>query len=131
MHWSLKQQNVDQYVNEALSEQPPPFVYRYDLFRRVQNGRYGRNVSRLGVREIAADCKLSVRTVTEALKGNASKIETLWKLSKYFGVPWLLLFDIDRKLMSDIKDDGTGFIFTFLDPATPGKALGSREVQND
>lgn len=121
-----KRQRVRAHIDAARAESIPAELYRADLLRRVQNARYGSNVSKLGVREIAADCRLSVGSVTAALKGDAAKLETLWTLSRYFGVPWFLMFDVDRRYYCEVREDGTGIDFELIpDPATPETASGS------
>ncbi len=107
LSYTEKRERVRSHILATRAEPAPRETYRAELFRRVQNTRYGSNVSRLGVREIAADTNLSVGTITDALKGKATKVETLWKLSRYFGVPWFLLFDIDRRYLCQVTEDGT------------------------
>lgn len=126
LSYSEKRERVREHIKAIRDEDFPKDLYRSDLFRRVQNTRYGSNVSKLGVREIAADTGLAVGTVTDALKGNASKVDTLWKLSRYFGVPWFLLFDVDGKYLCEVLEDGTGIKFVEADKpkggTNPGKS---------
>jgi len=82
-------------------DEPAPAIYRADLLRIAkQKKKY-----KLGFRDIAAATNLSVGTVRDALDGTASKLEALWKLSRYFEIPWIALFDVDRKLRVELKKD--------------------------
>lgn len=122
-----KRQRVRAHIDAMRDEETPSTLYRSDLLRRVQNARYGSNVSKLGVREIAGDTGLAVGTVTDALKGEATKIETLWTMSRYFGVPWFLMFDLERRYIFQVREDGTGIDIDGTQiPATPDSASGSK-----
>lgn len=109
-----------------------PILYRADILRLAK----ARKNYRLGFRDIAAATSLSVNTVRDALDGNASKIEALWKLCRYFEIPWIALFDVDKKLTVILKErtrgDGlslgssyNGFEITAADFATPETASPS------
>jgi transcriptional regulator with XRE-family HTH domain len=98
-----KQNELAARTAKMAEDDAPPFIYRNDLFRRAKSAR-----SWLGFREIAAATNLSANTVQQAFEGNASKLETLWKLSRYFGIPWIALFDLDRKLTVKEKRNNDG-----------------------
>lgn len=111
-----------------------PALYQARLLRIAKD----KKKYRLGLRDIAADVGLSVTTVRDALAGNALKLDALWKLAKYFEIPWIALFDIDRKLTVGLvkdpdndsgyrwRDKYQGFEITAVAPdlATPVPALG-------
>lgn len=111
-----------------------PALYQARLFRIAKEYKK----YKLGLRDIAADVGLSVTTVRDALAGNALKLDALWKLAKYFEIPWIALFDIDRKLAVDLVKDPDnnsgyawrgrylGFEITAVAPdlVTPVPALG-------
>jgi transcriptional regulator with XRE-family HTH domain len=115
------------------TDEAGPELYQARLFRIAKD----RKKYRLGFRDIAAEVGLSVTTVRDALAGNALKLDALWKLARYFDIPWLALFDIDRKLTVDLVKDPDadryfckylGFEITGASPdlVTPDPALGSQ-----
>lgn len=94
-----------EFAKERNPDEPAPAIYRADLLRIAkQKKQY-----RLGFRDIAAATNLSVGTVRDALDGTASKLEALWKLSRYFEIPWIALFDVDRKLRIELKTEPKDF----------------------
>lgn len=124
MSWADRRKVQRKHLDAVRKEKAPAKLYNSRLFKIVQARRIGSNVTRLGVREIAADCRLAVGTVNDALNGNASKLETLWTLSRYFGVPWILLFDLEATIEFVVKDDGTG-----LEIITPRPADAARKAK--
>ena len=68
-----------------------PIVYRADLLRVAKGKCYG-----TGFRDLAGYTGLSVNTIREAFDGNATKIGPLYRLAKWFDIPWVLMFDVDR-----------------------------------
>jgi hypothetical protein len=102
-----------------------PLMYRYDLFQRAKRERYAE------IRTLAGYVELAPNTVRDVLDGNASKLENIWKVANHFRIPWLAIFDIDRKLTVEYDGEGREYVITAgLDgPATPIAALGSRGVK--
>lgn len=90
----------------------PPPMYRADLLRQARLGRrktltgslenYGRG-HEIEFRTLADLTKLSVGTIRQALDGNAAKLDSLWILANFFGIPWLELFDVEKRLQFDEK----------------------------
>jgi transcriptional regulator with XRE-family HTH domain len=78
------------------AEDVPAVLYRKDLLKRAKHARYG-----LGFRDIATATNLAPNTVQDAFDGKAAKLSTLWALARYFGIPWIALFDLDRKITID------------------------------
>lgn len=105
MSYSERKKTQRERVEAAMSEPMPKRLYRVDLFTRAKNAMIGENVGQLGVRQIAQETKLSANIVQDALNGKATKIATLWKLAKYFGVDWLQLFDVDVRLSYEDRED--------------------------
>lgn len=75
-----------------------PILYRADLLNAAKKAKG----YKIGFRDIAAATGLSVSTVCSAFDGNASKLESLWKLCRFFNIPWIALFDVDKKLTVEI-----------------------------
>lgn len=127
MHHSSKRQAQQDHVqafrnaDKIENEIGPPTLYRSELFRKMKNVRVGSNVGQLGDREIADGCRLSVGTVRAALQGSAVRIDTLWKMSRYFGIPWALVWDVDKRFTWEILEDGTGIAAHI----TPDSASGT------
>jgi transcriptional regulator with XRE-family HTH domain len=84
--------------NKQTTDVEAPKLYRHKLLQQAKYDRYG-----LGLRDIARYTHLSVNSVSDALDGKATKIETLWKLCRFFEIPWIALFDLDRKLTVERK----------------------------
>jgi hypothetical protein len=74
-------------------DRPAPPLYRADLFKKAKAARYS-----IGYREIADLTRLSVNTVRDVVDGQASKIDSIYIVARFFGIPWLDLFDVDREL---------------------------------
>jgi hypothetical protein len=109
---------VGKYTAAVAREDVPPELYRADLFRKIKAQRYGERGS-LTLTEIAADCELSINTVKGILDGNGSKIESIFRIARYFGVPWLAVFDVGKRFTLGQRSDGTGF--DILSGALDGK----------
>lgn len=106
-----KQNNVTEGVTG-----PPP-MYRPDLLRAGRLGRIWERNAKTGYneqrkfglgyeiefRKLAEQTKLSVGTIRQALDGNASKLDSLWILAKFFNIPWLQLFDVEKRFEFDEK----------------------------
>jgi transcriptional regulator with XRE-family HTH domain len=88
------QRHIDN--RKELGDDAPPMLYRRDLLKRAKHAIYG-----LGFRDIARATNLSVNTVQQAFDGDAAKVTTLWVLARYFGIPWLALFDLEKKISID------------------------------
>lgn len=83
--------------NRRVGSDPGPF-YRADLLRDAKSSRG------LGLREIADATQMSINTVKAAFDGKAVRIETLYILTVYFKLDWLVMFDTGHRLVTD--DDG-------------------------
>lgn len=95
------------------AEQAPPPLYRAEILRAAKRGRRDleslwpaapkdrRHPYGVEIRNLAEYTKLSSGTVQAALRGDASKIETIKVLADFFGIPWLMLFDVDKRLEFD------------------------------
>lgn len=95
------------------NDQAPPPLYRAELLQAAKTSRtalehYWPDAPKdrphpfgIEIRNLAASTKLSSGTIQAALRGDASKIETLKVLADFFGIPWLMLFDVDRQLSFD------------------------------
>lgn len=104
-------------TNGKPADMPPPILYRVDLLRLAKRN------SILGFRDIAGYTRLAVMTVTQAFEGNATKIATIYKLADFFGIPWVAMFDTQRKLRVIPSPDKTGFVIA------DGTLIGSQGVK--
>lgn len=107
------------------NEQKAPALYRVGLLRhaKASAGKYYSQGER--VQDIAAALKLSINTVSEALKGRAVRVDTLWKLCNYYKLDWTRLFDVTGRFMK--KDEDLAADFSAYCQETTGE-LAAKET---
>lgn len=88
-----------QPVDDAAADPP---LYRSDLFRKAKPQ------SGVDFRNAAARCGISVNTFRDVLAGDATKLAPIAAVAKYFGIPWLAVFDVDRRLVFEPGSDRPG-----------------------
>lgn len=70
----------------------PIRLYRADLFQdaREKTGE--------SFRDLASQTKLAKQTIQDVVNGDASKLDPIFVLAKHFGIDWLELFDVNRRI---------------------------------
>ena len=88
-------------------------LYRYEILDAARRGVWEHLKFRIPTefRNLADRTDLSVNTVRSVCDGTATKLDPIKRVADFFGVPWILLFDVDRRLSWD-PDEGLSLQFT-------------------
>src|SRR5512142_253978 len=86
--------------NEQTKQRPPakadnygPIrLYRFDLFQKAKES------AGVSFRDLESQTKLAKQTIQDVVNGDASKLDPIYILAKYFKIDWIELFDVDHRI---------------------------------